>query len=60
MSFLNKIIEKKKIKYIWKYQIQKGVGGLKKLISKKNNFSTALMMIKEFPGNFSNFLIIML
>ncbi len=43
--FLNKIIEKIRIKYICKYQIKKGVGGLKKLISlKKNNFSTALMI----------------
>ena len=43
--FLNKIIEKIRIKYICKYQVKKGVGGLKKLISlKKNNFSTALMI----------------
>ena len=32
-------------KFICKYQIKKGIGGLKKLISlKKNNFSTALMI----------------
>ena len=32
-------------KFICKYQIKKGIGGLKKLISlKKNNYSTALMI----------------
>ena len=32
-------------KYICKYQIKKGIGGLKKLINlKKKNFSTALMI----------------
>ena len=43
--FLNKIMENIRKKYICKYQIKKGIGGMKKLISlKKNNFSTALMI----------------
>ena len=43
--FLNPIIEKIRKKYICKYQIKKGIGGMKKLMSlKKNNFSTALMI----------------
>ena len=43
--FLNGIMERIRKKYICKYQIKKGIGGLKKLISlKKNNFSTALMI----------------
>ena len=43
--FLNGIMEKIREKFICKYQIKKGIGGLKKLISlKKNNFSTALMI----------------
>ena len=43
--FLNKIMERIRKKYICKYQIKKGIGGLKKLITlKKNNFSTALMI----------------
>ncbi len=43
--FLNKIMERIRIKYICKYQIKKGIGGIKKLIKlKKNNFSTALMI----------------
>tara|TARA_B100001057_G_scaffold207426_1_gene208127 strand:- start:188 stop:1048 length:861 start_codon:yes stop_codon:yes gene_type:complete len=43
--FLNGIMEGIREKYICKYQIKKGIGGLKKLISlKKNNFSTALMI----------------
>jgi KDO2-lipid IV(A) lauroyltransferase len=43
--FLNSIIERIREKFICKYQIKKGIGGLKKLISlKKDNFSTALMI----------------
>ncbi len=43
--FLNSIMEGIREKFICKYQIKKGIGGLKKLISlKKNNFSTALMI----------------
>ena len=43
--FLNNIMEGIREKFICKYQIKKGIGGLKKLISlKKNNFSTALMI----------------
>ena len=43
--FLNSIMEGIREKFICKYQIKKGIGGLKKLISlKKNNFSTAMMI----------------
>ena len=43
--FLNPLMEKIRSKYICKYQIKKGIGGLKKLINLKNkNFSTALMI----------------
>ena len=43
--FLNNIMERIRKKYICKYQIKKGLGGLRKLISlKKQNFSTALMI----------------
>ena len=43
--FLNPIMERIRKKYICKYQIKKGIGGMKKLIKlKKNNFSTALMI----------------
>lgn len=43
--FLNKIMERIREKYICKFQIKKGIGGVKKLITlKKNNFSTALMI----------------
>ena len=43
--FLNKIMEKIRIKYICKHQIKKGIGGMKRLINlKKKNFSTALMI----------------
>ena len=42
---LNPIIEKIRRKYICRYQVKKGIGGMKKLISlKKKNFSTALMI----------------
>ena len=38
-------MERIRKKYICKYQIKKGIGGMKKLIKlKKNNFSTALMI----------------
>ena len=43
--FLNKIMERIRKKYICKYQIKKGIGGIKKLIKlKKLNYSTALMI----------------
>ena len=43
--FLNKIMERIRKKYICKYQIKKGIGGMKKLIQlKKLNYSTALMI----------------
>ena len=43
--FLNRIMEGIREKFICKYQIKKGIGGLKKLIHlKKNNFSTAMMI----------------
>ena len=55
--FLNKVMEKIRKKYICKYQIKKGIGGLKKLISlKKKNFSTALMIDQRVSeGIMSNF-----
>ena len=43
--YLNSIMEKIRKKYICKYQIKKGVGGLKELIKlNKEGFSTALMI----------------
>ena len=43
--FLNKIMETIRKKYICKYQIKKGIGGMKKLMQlKKLNYSTALMI----------------
>tara|TARA_Y100000816_G_C26093468_1_gene578203 strand:- start:200 stop:1060 length:861 start_codon:yes stop_codon:yes gene_type:complete len=43
--YLNSIMEKIRRKYICKYQIKKGVGGLKDLIKlNKEGFSTALMI----------------
>ena len=43
--FLNLIMERIRKNYICKYQIKKGIGGMKNLIKlKKNNFSTALMI----------------
>ena len=43
--YLNKIMEKIRLKYICKHQIKKGIGGMKRLINlKKKNFSTALMI----------------
>ena len=43
--FLNKIMERIRKKYICKYQIKKGIGGMKKLIHlKKFNYSSALMI----------------
>ncbi len=42
---LNPIMEKIRKKHICRYQVKKGLGGMKKLISlKKKNFSTALMI----------------
>ena len=43
--FLNKIMERIRKKYICKYQIKKGLGGMKKLLQlKKLNYSSALMI----------------
>ena len=55
--FLNKIMEKIRIKYICKNQIKKGIGGIKKLIKlQKNNCSTALMIDQRVSeGIKSNF-----
>jgi len=55
--FLNKIMERIRKKYICKFQIKKGIGGMKKLITlKKNNFSTALMIDQRVSqGIKSNF-----
>ena len=54
--FLNGIMERIREKFICKYQIKKGLGGIKKLISlKKKNFSTALMIDQRVSeGIFSN------
>ena len=54
--FLNGIMEGIRKKFICKFQVKKGIGGLKKLISlKKNNFSTALMIDQRVSeGVFSN------
>ena len=55
--FLNKIMENIRKEYICKYQLKKGVGGLKQLIVlKKKNFSTALMIDQRLSeGILSNF-----
>ena len=55
--FLNIIMERIRKRYICKYQIKKGIGGVKKLIDlKKNNFSTALMIDQRVSeGILSNF-----
>ncbi len=55
--FLNKIMEKIRIKYICRNQIKKGIGGMKKLINlKKHNFSTAIMIDQRVTeGIKSNF-----
>jgi len=55
--FLNGIMEGIREKFVCKYQIKKGIGGLKKLISlKKKNFSTALMIDQRVSeGVLSNF-----
>ena len=55
--FLNPLMEKIRKNYICKYQIKKGIGGMKKLISlKKENYSTALMIDQRVSeGILSNF-----
>ncbi len=55
--FLNPIMERIRKKYICKYQIKKGIGGMKKLIKlKKKNFSTAIMIDQRVSeGVVSNF-----
>mgnify|MGYP001248313350 CR=1 FL=1 len=55
--FLNKIMERIRKKYICKYQLKKGMGGMKKLIQlKKLNYSTALMIDQRVSqGIKSNF-----
>ena len=53
--FLNKIMERIRIKYICKNQIKKGIGGIKKLINlKKNNYSTALMIDQRVSEGISS------
>ena len=43
--FLNKIMERIRKKYICKFQIKKGIGGIRKIINmQKDNYSTALMI----------------
>ena len=56
-KLLNPIMERIRKKYICKYQIKKGIGGLKNLIKlKKKNFSTALMIDQRVSeGILSNF-----
>ena len=55
--FLNPLMEKIRNKYICKYQIKKGISGVKSLIKlMKNNFSTALMIDQRVSeGILSNF-----
>ena len=55
--FLNPLMEKIRKNHICKYQIKKGIGGMKKLISlKKENYSTALMIDQRVSeGILSNF-----
>lgn len=55
--FLNRVMERIRKKYICKFQIKKGIGGMKKLITlKKDNFSTALMIDQRVSqGIKSNF-----
>ena len=55
--FLNPIMERIRKKYICKYQVKKGIGGMKKLVKlKNNNFSTALMIDQRVSeGISSNF-----
>ena len=49
-------MEKIRIKYICKHQIKKGIGGMKRLINLKKNFSTALMIDQRVSeGILSNF-----
>ena len=50
-------MERIRKKYICKFQIKKGIGGMKKLITlKKDNFSTALMIDQRVSqGIKSNF-----
>ena len=43
--FLNKIMERIRKKYICKFQIKKGLGGMRKIVKmQKENYSTALMI----------------
>ena len=54
--FLNQMMEKIRKKYICKNQIKKGIGGMKKLIKLKKNYSTALMIDQRVSqGILSNF-----
>ena len=53
--FLNKIMERIRKKYICKYQIKKGIGGIKKIIHlKKLNYSTALMIDQRVSQGISS------
>jgi len=45
--FLNKILERIRKKYIFKNQIKKGIGGMKKLIKLMNNNSSTALMIDQ-------------
>ena len=55
--FLNQIMEKIRKNYICKYQIKKGIGGIKELVKLNNDgFSTALMIDQRVSeGVKSNF-----
>ena len=55
--YLNKVMEKIRKNYICKYQIKKGIGGMKRLINlKRKNYSTALMIDQRVSeGILSNF-----
>ena len=55
--FLNPIMERIRKKYICKFQIKKGIGGMKKLVElKRKNYSTALMIDQRVSeGILSNF-----
>ena len=55
--YLNKVMENIRKNYICKYQIKKGIGGMKRLINlKRKNYSTALMIDQRVSeGILSNF-----
>ena len=55
--YLNKVMEEIRKNYICRYQIKKGIGGMKRLINlKRKNYSTALMIDQRVSeGILSNF-----